>query len=71
MSEEDRWTRKDALSGIAFFLIGVLVIAFSVLAMKNGYPIFIWGLGWLLGPLLLFLGGNAIVRGLRADGVGE
>jgi hypothetical protein len=52
--------------GLLFLGMGVLVVAFAIAAMRNDMPIFLWGTGWLLGPVLLLLGGNAVWRSLRA-----
>jgi hypothetical protein len=65
-STPDRWQRKDAWLGVLFVAFGVLVTLYAFLAMRNEAPMFPWGSGWIVGPLLLFLGGNAIVRSVRA-----
>ena len=65
--DDPRWTRRDARLGALFLVIGLLVIGFAYLAMQNDAPIMLWGGGWMLGPLLLLLGGNAVWRSLRAE----
>jgi hypothetical protein len=41
-----------------------LIVGYAFLAMRNGAPFPLWGCGWLVGPLLVLLGGNAIARSL-------
>ena len=58
--------------GAVFFSAGALAIVFAVLAMRNDMPDFLWGAScggaaWILGPICLLIGGNAIVRSLRAQ----
>ena len=60
MEEQEHWTPKDIFPGIAFVVMGVLVILYVLLAMKNEVPFSLWGAGWLVGPLFLFIGGNSI-----------
>lgn len=60
------WTRRDARLGALFLLTGLLVTAYAFTAMQNGAPVMLWGTGWLLGPLMLLLGGNALWRSLRS-----
>ena len=63
----ERWQRKDALTGLLFFSVGALAIVYAVLAMRNDMPGFLWGPAWIIGPICLLIGGNAIVRSLRAQ----
>ena len=62
----ERWQRKDALMGLLFFSVGALAIIYAVLAMRNDMPGFLWGAAWIFGPICLLIGGNAIIRSLRA-----
>ena len=60
------WKPRDFWLGLLFFVCGVLVAAFVAGAIHNGLPMFVWGTGVLLAPLLLLLGGNAMWKSLRA-----
>jgi len=62
----ERWQRKDALTGLLFFSVGALAIVYAVLAMRNDMPGFLWWPAWIFGPICLLIGGNAIIRSLRA-----
>jgi hypothetical protein len=62
----ERWERKDVWLGILFLLMGALVTLWAFLALRRDVPRAWWGAGFLVGPLLLLLGGNAIVRSSRA-----
>lgn len=64
--QDEGWRRKDAWTGLMFLCLGVLLVAYAVLAFRNGVPMVLWGTTVLLGPLLVLLGVNAIVRALRA-----
>ncbi|MAW78131.1 MAG: hypothetical protein VX404_02715 [Planctomycetota bacterium] len=61
----EQWQRKDALTGLLFCSIGALVTVYAYLAMRNDMPDFLWWPGWILGPILVLIGGNSIFRGLR------
>lgn len=65
MSATDRWERKDAWLGLLFLALGALLTVFAVLTARNDVPIARSGLAWVIGPLLLLLGGNALARSLR------
>ncbi|MEE2857760.1 MAG: hypothetical protein VX949_10245 [Planctomycetota bacterium] len=62
----ERWQRKDALTGLLLFSVGALVTVSAYLAMRSDMPDFLWGAGWILGPILVLIGGNAIIRSLLA-----
>jgi hypothetical protein len=62
----EQWTRRDVRLGVLFLTTGILVVAYAFSAMRNGAPALLWGSGWVLGPLMVLLGGNAIWRSLRA-----
>jgi len=70
MADDDRWTTKDVRLGLVFLVSGALVIALALLETRNGIPMPLWALNWFVGPVLVLLGVNAIVRSLRA-GRGE
>lgn len=61
-----QWTRKDARLGVLFVLFGALATSYGVAAARNGVPSPLWLGALVLGPLMLLLGGNALVRSLRA-----
>jgi len=44
---------------------GALVTIYAYLAMGNDIPDFLWWPAWILGPILVLIGGNSIFRGLR------
>lgn len=60
------WTRSDWRLGLLFAVTGLLVTGYAYGAMQNGTPVWLWATGWLLGPLMLLLGGNALWQTLRA-----
>ncbi|MBL8729903.1 MAG: hypothetical protein JNM25_15865 [Planctomycetes bacterium] len=60
------WTRHDVRLGLLFLVLGVLVTGYALAAARNDVPTVLWSMGWVLGPLLLLLGGNAVWRSLRA-----
>jgi len=66
MKSNCKWTRRDIWLGLLFLFAGILIVAYSLTAMLNGYPIAFWGLGWVLGPILILLGGNGVIRSMRA-----
>jgi len=66
MEEDQRWTWTDVLWGGVFLLVGVLVSTVSFLAMRNGMPVALFGMGLVFGPTLAVLGVNAIWRGARS-----
>lgn len=65
-TERDRWTRKDVWLGVLFVVFGLLIVLYAVAAMRRDLPVTWWGMAWLVGPVLLFLGVNGVVRSLRA-----
>jgi hypothetical protein len=71
MAPTDPWERKDAWLGALIFAGGALITVYAFLAMRNDLPSILWWLGWIVGPLLLLVGANAIVRALRASGRDE
>jgi len=66
MTTPDTWTRKDAWLGVLFLFAGTLLACYAVLAYRNEFPLLFWASAALLGPVFLFLGGNALVRSLGA-----
>ncbi len=62
----ERWQRKDVFTGLLLFSVGALVTAYAYLAMRNDMPGFLWGTAWILGPIFVLIGGNAILRSLLA-----
>ena len=66
MNESDeRWQRKDVFTGLLLFSVGAVVTVYAFLAMRSDMPDFLWWPGWILGPILVLIGGNSIFRGLR------
>ncbi len=65
--DDAAWTRHDVRLGLLFLVMGLLVTGYAFAAAQNGVPTILWSLGWVLGPLMLLLGGNAVWRSLRAD----
>jgi hypothetical protein len=45
--------------------MGALVTVYAFIAMRRGVWTPLWIGGWVVGPVLLLLGGNAIVRAMR------
>ena len=66
MESSKRWTRNDVWLGLLFLAVGILIVVYAVLAMGNDVSFGYWGLGWVAGPLLIFLGGNGVFRSLRS-----
>jgi len=66
MTPSDDWERRDLGLGALFLLLGVLVLAFGIGALRNALPLPSVGLALIAGPLLVVLGLNAIVRSIRA-----
>ncbi len=73
MAEDDAgeaWERRDALMGLVFVVVGVLVLVLMVASLASdaggGWSPIVYVMGFAVGLLLCGLGGNAIVRGLRA-----
>jgi hypothetical protein len=64
--EEEKFTYKDVLPGLGFATLGILILVYSVLTMGNGWPWWFWLSGFIVGPLSLLMGCNAIYRGLRS-----
>ncbi|HLU39828.1 MAG TPA: hypothetical protein VK081_10600 [Planctomycetota bacterium] len=62
----ERWEPKDAWLGVFFLAFGVLIVAYAWIAMRNAVPTLWWAPAWIVGPLMLILGGNALVRALAA-----
>ena len=60
------WTRKDVWNGVLFLAVGILITTYTVLAMRNDAPIVLWGLGWVVGPIFILLGGNGVFRSLTS-----
>lgn len=67
----DQWTGKDVLMGLLFLVTGAVITAYSYLAMSNDVDVSLWALGWVVGPMLILLGINGIVRSLRAGRLPE
>jgi hypothetical protein len=65
-SSPNRWQPRDAFLGLLLFVFGALVTTYAYLAMRNEVPSWLWVLAWIVGPLLLLIGGNGIVRALAA-----
>ena len=63
---DDRWRPRDALLGLLFLVAGTLVTTLVVLAMRSELPFRYAAVGWILGPVLVLLGLNAILRSLRS-----
>jgi len=51
--------------GVLFLATGLLITGYAVLAAKNRVPMIFWGLGFVVGPIFLLIGGNSIYRGMR------
>ncbi len=67
MNESDeRWQRKDVFTGLLLFSVGAVVTVYAFLAMRSDMPDFLWWPGWILGPIFVLIGGNAILRSLLA-----
>jgi hypothetical protein len=68
---QDRWERKDAWLGVLFLVFGLLITITSVVWMRRGTSPTVHGTGFVLGPILVLLGANAIVRSLASRGPRE
>ncbi len=67
MSEQDeRWAPRDVMMGLAFLVAGAMVVLYAYSAMRKGVPIYFWGIGWIMGPFLLIIGGNAMWKSVRS-----
>jgi len=66
MDDPDQWTPRDLALGLLFLVVGVLALVFSILAMRDGLPLTLWGLGWVVGPVFLLIGGNGVQKATRA-----
>lgn len=64
--EHGDWTPKDALLGSVFLAVGLLILTCVVLATWNGLAWALLGFGWLVGPVFVVLGANAIYRSARS-----
>ncbi|MBX3464746.1 MAG: hypothetical protein KF830_16370 [Planctomycetes bacterium] len=64
--DDEPWTRQDGWIGALFLFTGFLVTAYACMAMRNGIPAMLWAMGWVVGPLLLLLGGHGVWRALGA-----
>lgn len=64
--EQEHWTAKDLIPGAAFTALGLLVTLYAFLAMRNGVPVVLWALAWVVGPVLLLMGGHATYSGIRS-----
>jgi hypothetical protein len=65
MDHDEEWTKKDVWLGSSCLAVGLLIVAFGYVARRNDVPLLYWGVAWILGPLLILIGGNGIVRSLR------
>jgi len=63
---ENEWARRDAGWGALFVVLGLLVVGYAYCAVRNDIPAVLWIGGWVLGPVFLALGANAVYRGLTA-----
>jgi hypothetical protein len=63
---EERWQPRDLWLGLLFFGFGCLIAVWVVLAARNGMPLALWGVGVLLAPVMLLVGGNALWKSLRS-----
>lgn len=64
--DEEAWSRQDVWLGLGLLTAGILVTALAVLATKNGFSARFLVTGFLVGTLLIFLGGNAVFQSLRS-----
>ena len=68
----DGWSIGDALLGLLFLVTGCLLTTLVVLLVRRGQSgiiVLVVGLGgFLIGPILILIGGNAIVHSLRTAG---
>ena len=71
MEANERWTRKNIWIGLLFLAFGIMIVVYSLMAMSNDFPIYYWGLGWILGSLMIFIGGNGVIRSLCSSKVEE
>lgn len=62
MNKADEWTPSDARTGLILLGVGGLIVACAVVAMRRGVPFVFWIPAWMVGPLLLLIGGHAIYR---------
>ena len=62
----NEWAGRDAGWGALFVAVGLLIVGYAYLAGRDDVPATLWVGGWVIGPVLLALGANAIWRGLTA-----
>jgi len=67
--EPNEWTPRDALLGSVFLVVGLLILACVVLAIWSGLPWYLLGFGWLVGPVFVLLGTNALYQSARSASV--
>ncbi|MBL8857604.1 MAG: hypothetical protein JNL28_03745 [Planctomycetes bacterium] len=63
MSDQNTQSTSTSLwPGVLLLFFGLLIVAYACLAVRNGLPIIFSGLGWILGPILVFIGVGALAR---------
>jgi len=67
-------TRKDSASpttsrwpSLLILAFGVLVLGYAYSAMRNDVSILFWGMGWVLGPLFILIGGRPALLPRRTE----
>ncbi len=65
---ENKWSITDIWLGLLFIVTGALVATLAILAVRKGQSWAIFAAagigGFLVGPMLMIIGANAIVRSL-------
>lgn len=64
MNDNEVSRGQDLLHRILFLAAGILITIYGVLAMRNDVPIVLWAASFILGPILLLIGGVGIYRAL-------
>lgn len=65
---EEEWSVSDAGYGLLFLVLGSLIgVLFVILVTSEFWPlVLVAGWGWLMSPLLVILGANALWESARA-----
>ena len=64
-TEQSRWTPKDVWLGVPFIVAGALLLVFAAVSIGGAWGFLAWP-AVILGPVILLLGVNAVLRSLRA-----
>ncbi|MHC4992419.1 MAG: hypothetical protein ACYTGC_15715 [Planctomycetota bacterium] len=63
---KNEWTLKDVWLGLLFLAAGILIVVYAIVVTRGPLPFLLRASAWIVGPLLMLLGLNAVVRSLGA-----